>query len=169
MSTEHKSNTEPSIRDLWRTPQWLYEYLDMFGHFDMDVAASEVSALHPCYLTPEQDALNEDTKWGERVFCNPPYSNIRPWIDQIINRQVYAHLLVPSDTSVGWWNHAYQHCAEVIFIVGRISFVNFETGAQINGNNKGSCVFVFDPTRQREEPKTYVWNRDEMRKSVSLK
>lgn len=54
-------------------------------------------------------------------------------------------MLIPADTSVKWFKLAFESCSECHFISGRISFINAETKKPVNGNNKGSVVFVFDP------------------------
>lgn len=46
--------------------------------FTIDAAASAENAKLPRYWTREDDALRQS--WaGERVWCNPPFSNIQPW------------------------------------------------------------------------------------------
>lgn len=47
--------------------------------FTLDVCATAESAKLPRYFTAQQDALVQS--WaGERCFCNPPYSDIEPWL-----------------------------------------------------------------------------------------
>jgi phage N-6-adenine-methyltransferase len=52
-------------------------------------------------------------------------------------------MLVPADTSVKWFKLAYESCNEVRFISGRISFINADTQKPVNGNNKGSVLFIW--------------------------
>ena len=49
----------------------------------------------------------------------------------------------PADTSVKWFKLAYESCNEVRFISGRISFINADTQKPVNGNNKGSVLFIW--------------------------
>lgn len=60
---------------------------DFFGplhaehRFTIDAAASEANALLPRFWTKENDALRQP--WGgERVWCNPPYSKLEPWVEK---------------------------------------------------------------------------------------
>jgi len=80
-------------------------------------------------------------------WCNPPYSNVRPWVDKAIVEASKGNttvMIVPADTSVAWFREAFNECSVCEFISGRISFINAETGKPQSGNNKGSVVFVFD-------------------------
>lgn len=145
MKTENKSHTPVEIRDRWRTPPWLFRALDDEFHFTTDVAADDNNHLCDAYFTEENDALKQ--LWGDVNWCNPPYSNIGPWVlkamqQATINRTTV--MLLPSDTSVRWFRDAFHTSGAVRFISGRISFINEETGEPVSGNNKGSVLFIWD-------------------------
>ena len=145
MNTENKSNTPENIRDLWQTPTEIFNKLDQEFCFTCDVAASDMNHLVSVYLTEYDDALNET--WHDVNYCNPPYSSITPWVQKaIVEHKEYDKttvMLVPADTSVKWFKLAYESCNEVRFISGRISFINAETQKPVNGNNKGSVLFIW--------------------------
>lgn len=62
-----------------------------FGGFTLDVAAASHNAKCDLYFTREQDGLAQS--WdGERVWCNPPYSDIKAWVTR-------AWLAAPITTS----------------------------------------------------------------------
>lgn len=157
------SNTPPEHRDSWRTPPELFAGINAEFRFSGDAAASADNALHHCYLTEKQDALKAD--WikhfgGGFVWCNPPYSSITPWVEkanqECING-IGTVMLVPSDTSVGWFNLARQACTEVRFITGgRLSFIRADTGKPVNGNNKGSMLIIWNPYRPAAGHTGYV-------------
>ena len=139
------STTKPAIRDLFQTPKYVFNWYNKQYKFNCDVAASDHNHLVPVYLTEDDDALTAD--WGTTNWCNPPYSNIRPWVDKAIAEARKGNttvMLVPADTSVAWFREAYNNCSACEFISGRISFINADTGKPQSGNNKGSVVFVFD-------------------------
>lgn len=47
--------------------------------FTIDAAASAENAKLPKFFTHEQNGLAQN--WaGERVYCNPPFSEIMPWV-----------------------------------------------------------------------------------------
>ncbi|WP_376775498.1 DNA N-6-adenine-methyltransferase [Candidatus Sodalis endolongispinus] len=50
-----------------------------FG-FCVDSAADHDNTLCRHYLTEADDALNDDWHTHGAIFCNPPYSNIMPWV-----------------------------------------------------------------------------------------
>jgi phage N-6-adenine-methyltransferase len=145
VKTENKSNTPKEIRDLWRTPRELFWNLHSEFYFVCDVAASADNRLCSWYFTEEQNALV--VEWKSSNWCNPPYSNIGPWVDKAIEQHALGKtivMLLPSDTSVRWFRAAYRSCNEVRFISGRLSFINEETGKPVRGNNKGSVLFIWN-------------------------
>lgn len=152
MSDYTGSSTPPAIRDLWQTPPEIYAALNREFNFTGDAAASSLNHLHPVYLTEQQDALTEE--WGVYfppgyIWINPPYSDIGPWVKKAstIGSDIHgAVMLVPADTSVGWFREAQETCSEVRFITGgRLSFVRADTGIPVNGNNKGSMLIIWNP------------------------
>ena len=144
MNTEHKSNTDKSIRDLWQTPKQIFNTLHKEFIFTHDVAASDENHLCEKWLTERDNALLN--RWGKTNWCNPPYSDILPWVRKArIEHEAGKTIvmLVPADTSVKWFKEAYDSCNEVRFVSGRISFINAENQKPVNGNNKGSAIFIW--------------------------
>ena len=144
------SKTKPAIRDLFQTPKFVFNWYNKQYKFTCDVAASFRNTFIPYSHFGEQvdgafiDALEQG--WGKVNWCNPPYSNVRPWVDKAIVEASKGNttvMLVPADTSVAWFREAFNKCSVCEFISGRISFINAETGKPQSGNNKGSVVFVF--------------------------
>ena len=170
MNTEHKSNTPAEIKDCWQTPKFVFDYYDRRFNFDMDVAASWSNAFIPHNHLGEQfsglflDALTE-SEWGKFNWCNPPYSNIMPWVTKAVdemNRGSVTVMLIPSDTSVKWFKKAFENCTECHFISGRLSFINADTQKSVAGNNKGSVVFIFDP-KSPVKKSVHLIDRDSMK------
>lgn len=155
----HDSTTPKESRDTWCTPPEIYHALNREFHFVGDVAASDANHLHHCYLTEKEDALSPDTIWDFEfqdgyVWCNPPYSNIMPWVKKAQQGNemgdVGVVMLVPADTSVGWFRQAIEDVTEVRFITGgRLSFINPSTGKPVSGNNKGSMLLIWNRHRPR--------------------
>jgi phage N-6-adenine-methyltransferase len=146
MSTEHKSNTPESIRDLWQTPPKLFEQLNKEFSFTCDVAASRENRLCKMYFDEAGNALNPICDWFDSNWCNPPYSKILPWVQKARIEHEKGKtivMLVPADTSVKWFKEAYESCNEVRFISGRLSFINADTQKPVSGNNKGSVLFIW--------------------------
>lgn len=91
-----------------RTPAGLFEKLMREFEFTVDAAASKENALLPRFWTIGDDALAQSWR-GERVWCNPPYSNIEPWVNKAWNemhggcRRVVM-LLPANRCEQGWWH-----------------------------------------------------------------
>lgn len=96
-----KSNTPAPDKDCWQTPLWLFDALDIEFGFWLDSAASDKNALCAHWLTESDDALNSDWISHGAIWNNPPYSNIRPWVEkaakQCIQQRQTVVMLVPED------------------------------------------------------------------------
>lgn len=144
------SETPETIRNLWQTPKPLFDNLNSEFNFVGDVAASDINHLCGKYLTAEQDALTVD--WAKYFgkgykWCNPPYDNVKPWIDKAAAERSVI-MLVPADTSVKWFKEAVLTADEIRFINGRISFVRADTQEPQGGNNKGSVLIIWHPIKR---------------------
>lgn len=165
MKGYHDSKTPESVRDLYRTPKEVFDYYERRFNFNCDVACSDENRLvDEHWLTQEDDALHYATNWNSRNWCNPPYSDIQPWVKKAITETKQGRkvvMLLPADTSVKWFKLAFDNCTECHFISGRLAFVSEETGKPVSGNNKGSVVFIFDPRSPMKQQVTLI-DRDEI-------
>ncbi|WP_423767040.1 phage N-6-adenine-methyltransferase [Enterobacter hormaechei] len=147
------SKTPLDQRDLWRTPPALFASLDAEFCFQLDAAAAPHNALCRKFITAEQNTL--EAPWADYlnvpgyVWLNPPYSDITPFVKKAASEsanQIGTVMLVPADTSVGWFREAIQTASEVRFITaGRLAFINPVTGKPVSGNNKGSMLIIWRP------------------------
>lgn len=131
-------------KDEWETPLDTFQDLDREFHFDLDACASHENYKCDMYYTKEDDGLSKD--WaGHTVFCNPPYSNIKPWIRKCYQEghkpNTIVVALVPSRTDTQWWWNYVQHRAEVRFICGRLYF----GGSKINAPFPSAVVIYRGP------------------------
>lgn len=115
--------------DLWRA--WGEEF-----RFTVDAAAGSHNALCPLFWTEVEDGLKQG--WGgHRVWCNPPYSSIAPWVRKawtamLVERAELVAMLLPANrTEQRWWQDEVEPWRErsrerVIlrtrFLPGRIRF-----------------------------------------------
>jgi phage N-6-adenine-methyltransferase len=99
--------------------------------FTIDAAASATNAKLPRYWTIEDDALIHP--WApERVWCNPPYSDIEPWVRKAWRAhhggcQLIVMLLPANRTEQGWWQRQVEgqrraQLLSVEFLPGRMRF-----------------------------------------------
>ena len=139
MSAPHIKNSDNPLKDERYTPaevlQWAREKAGI-DDFTLDVAACEHSfcALQ-CY-TKEENGLDRD--WFGCVWCNPPYSDIRPWVEKawfhaahsiLSPTEAICMLLPATRTEQAWWQELVEPYRDrpdsilrVHFYPGRIKF-----------------------------------------------
>ena len=106
--------------DDYYTPPFIFEALNV--KFDMDVCAPNGGV--PWLPAKRSLSIIEDglmTPWVGRVWCNPPYSNPKPWIDKMI-----AHnngiALVQISKSI-WFNEVWEIFDGALILPANIKFV----------------------------------------------
>lgn len=105
--------------------------------FTVDAAASEANARLPRFWTAENDALQQNWR-GERVWCNPPYSNLEPWVWKAHDAffagcELIVMLLPANRTEQGWWQREIEPYRDkkpglapglqIEFLPGRLRFI----------------------------------------------
>lgn len=129
-----KSALFTSNSDEWATPQWLFDELNEEFNFTLDPCATNENHKVSNYLTKESNGLA--ISWGgEKVFCNPPYSEIDKWVEKAFREtrtdNTLVVLLIPSRTDTRYFhNYIYQR-SEIRFVKGRLKF----------GESKNSAPF----------------------------
>ncbi len=98
--------------------------------FTLDPCATKESAKCALFFTKKQNGLKQS--WaGHRVFLNPPYSDITPWLHKVAEETKAGCPLVvallPSWTDRRWWHKYIERgrkngSIKVRFIQGRIPF-----------------------------------------------
>ncbi|MBK4119373.1 phage N-6-adenine-methyltransferase [Pluralibacter gergoviae] len=144
------STTPQSDKDCWQTPLWLFDALDIEFGFWLDAAASRDNTLCAHYLSEADDALTRNWSSYGAIWCNPPYSNIRPWVDKAAEqcraqRQTVV-MLLPADISTAWFSAARNTADELRLILdGRVKFIPASASDRRNSNTKGSVLFIWRP------------------------
>lgn len=134
--------------DRWGTPWYVYDALHEEFDFTLDAAAEEATAKCDHFFTPEIDGLVQD--WGgERVFLNPPYSKILPWLQKAhesTRRGATVVCLLHADNSTEWYRFCLDHAHEIRQVTERIRFLNPHNGFLMgSGFNRPSIIAVFRP------------------------
>lgn len=166
------SNTPDIVRDLWSTPSELVEWMESeYGDYDIDAAASKENAVCEKFYSKETNCLKRWWGSNKHIWLNPPYSNITPFVKKAIEQMEHNNqidILLPCDTSTGWFYEAQQRAAEIIWITGevyqdggteysrtgRLAFTSALTGKPVQGNNKGSVIFIMRELKEGEQQKT---------------
>jgi hypothetical protein len=93
------------------TPKWVFDLLNV--EFDIDVASPPggvpwIPAKK--YFTQFDDGLTQN--WEGFIWCNPPYSNVQPWVDKMKQHRNGIMLLpmVKSYWRLSVWNDADGIC-----------------------------------------------------------
>ena len=114
----------------WRTPNEFFDGVnDFVGGFDIDVCASNDNAKCEKYFTIEEDALKQD--WEGLCWCNPPYSNIKPFMQQAISQaygnDVETFMLIPANFDTKYYHELVfdmVEFVEAVYVVkGRLRFL----------------------------------------------
>jgi phage N-6-adenine-methyltransferase len=130
-------------------------------HFTVDAASAPKapsSAIIGRFWTKADDGLRQ--AWdGERVWCNPPYSNIAPWVRKAWLSRAVAVLLVPANrTEQAWWQTMVEPFRDRRDGVLRTEFlerrINFGTPERPEADDWNSsppfgCVLLIWPTADR--------------------
>ena len=115
------------------TPNELFEELHKEFNFQYDLAASDNLHKLPNYFTKENSAFKYN--WIGNNFCNPPYSDIKPWLYYATKQKALTVFILPCDTSTGWFhNYLWDkklHCPRINvhlrFPQGRYKFSNINS------------------------------------------
>lgn len=122
-STDDESESATPDRDTWCTPKWI---ADAIGKFDLDPCSNERSHIvagSSFRLDFGEDGLERAAKVGHdwRVFVNPPYSDVMPWIEAY--RHTRFAFLLKLDPSTKWFAELIKHTELVLIPRGtRVQF-----------------------------------------------
>jgi phage N-6-adenine-methyltransferase len=130
-------------------------------HFTIDVAASHENKKLPRYFDALQDGLEQS--WaGERVWCNPPHSDIGSWVLKAWDEwqgtyhrdeaELIVMLLPANRTEQKWWQQSVEPWRDrqgeflrVEFLPGRLRFLAPGASA-IKPNERppyGCCLLIW--------------------------
>lgn len=90
------------------TPDDLFHQLNERYRFTIDAAASRRNHKVLIYWTRQTDGLKQN--WShQRLWINPPFSNITPWVEKaLLFEAALAVLLVPAWTDRKWFQKIVQ-------------------------------------------------------------
>lgn len=114
------------------TPETFAPLNERFGGFTIDVAASADNAKCARFFTHEDDGLIQS--WaGERVWCNPPYSDCGSWVEKAWleeDAELVVMLLPANRTEQRWWQAMVEPFRDradsrlrTEFLPGRLRFI----------------------------------------------
>lgn len=166
------SNTPESERDTWATPPNVFNWSQgRFGIFHVDLAAN--SRNHLCQNWYGEGGIDPDAfnrTWGADFpggmgWCNPPYSDIPPWVDKAIKEaenDFTTVMLIPTPNGEKYTQGIFQYAKSVTFIIGRISFIG-ANGKPKNGNPRGSVLIEFSKKLPWDKAEAFWIDRELVR------
>jgi phage N-6-adenine-methyltransferase len=150
----NNTTTPESEQDCAQTPWWFIDSLESFTNLniDLDVCAAKETAKSEYFYTEKEDGL--EGPWGSVNYCNPPYSNIAPWIEKATLHAVSGCttlMLIPDKPEVGYTRLARKHADTVIHMPFRLNFLRPDGSEFLDKSGKKQgpkfpvCVYIFTP------------------------
>lgn len=146
----------------WQTPRPFYEECnDRWGPFNLDPCTTPDNPLGTeHFFTEKEDGLKQSwlLEGGTNFFMNPPYGHETvKWVakahgETLLHRVVgfkssynlvKGVALLPARTGPRWFHNYILPHYEIIFLQGRISFIDPETGKPVRGTSFDSMLVVF--------------------------
>ena len=130
----------------YQTPPELIHAIKMelgIKNFSIDLAASGENFIVPYYYCEEDNSLVQNWNVGGWGFCNPPYADIKPWVQKAyeeFQKGASIVMLLPASVGANWWRDWVHLKCLVMFLNGRIQFVG-ATGLY----PKDCAVLVYSP------------------------
>lgn len=158
----YKRAVDDTVDDRCTPDAEFWAFNKRFG-FTVDAAASAANARLPRFWTRESDGLSQS--WaGERVWCNPPYSHLRPWFEKawLETKAPLVVMLIPGNRTEGPpWQDLIEPYRDrtggvitVEFLPGRIRFKK-PGEAVSSGRNRppfGCCLLIWDHSKEGPRP-----------------
>lgn len=130
--------------DSFETPNWLFNKLNARFNFTVDAASTEENKKCEKRL---KDGLRD--KWTGRVFCNPPFSQKKEWMEKA-HKSIESGecdlcvMLLPTNSmsSIFWHDFVFgKYHYEIIST--RVNFIDPETKKEAIGADSGTTVIYF--------------------------
>lgn len=143
--------SEKEKRQEWATPDDVWKKINGVWNFQLDACASLENTKCPAFYGKAADSLSDDCPWVTehhwRVYCNPGFGKMMPWIEKAITEyqkrsDSVVVVMGKSDQSTKWYKRAQEHCFVVNLAGPR---VQFESPEDINATSNNHCnsLFVF--------------------------
>ncbi len=106
--------------DSWRTPPLLFRNLHREFSFSMDGAATEHDTLLPRFT----DDISRQSWVSEKVFCNPPYSDIPSFLIKASEADLAVFLIPYRPHTTYWLTHIFTNplCHEIRILHRAVKF-----------------------------------------------
>jgi len=152
----NNTTTPESEQDCAQTPWWFIKSLEDFTSLkiDLDVCCSASTAKAADFLSLEYDCDGLKGSWDNVNWCNPPYSDVNPWVEKSYAESLGGNttlMLIPDKSEVGYTRLAREHADTVIHMPFRLNFLRPDGTEFLDKNSKKQgpkfpvCVYIFTP------------------------
>lgn len=126
----NNTTTKESEKDLAQTPWWFIKSLREYAgiqSFDLDVCANKDTSKGEIYYNLEEgrDAIIEP--WGKVNFCNPPFTNILPFLKKSEMEARYhkfsTYMVLPNNPETKYIRYAKEISDMIIEMPFRMKFL----------------------------------------------
>ena len=126
----------------WYTPKWVFDEMGL--EFDLDPCTPQGGI--PWIPAKQHYSLPNDglaMPWLGRVWCNPPYGkHTGAWLAKM-NRHRNGVALVFARTDTKWFHESVVTADAILFLKGRISFVDGLGATGGGGAGAGSMLIAW--------------------------
>ena len=150
------TTTPQTEQDCAQTPWWFISSIEDYTSLsiELDVCCAPSTAKTKNFLSLDIGLNGLYTSWDYVNWCNPPYSDITPWVQKASEESVRGNttlMLIPDKPEVGYTRLARKYSDTVIHMPFRLNFLRPD-GAEFldkNGKKQGPkfpvCVYIFTP------------------------
>lgn len=145
-----------SVKDNWRTPPSLFNNLNNYFNFYLDLAADSTNHLCNRFFTLKNSALSNNWKTAQDAhanddqyaWCNPPYgSALKPFMEKAAeeNRRGFRSVFLIAcrpDTDV-WHKYIFNKAGEIWFVNKRITFLDENNKPAAQGATFPSAIVIY--------------------------
>lgn len=126
-----------STTDTWLTPPWVIKAL---GEFDLDPCFIEKRPWDTAkkHYTIKDNGLIQP--WEGRVWLNPPYSDLDPWLEMISKHMNGILLLFARIERVNFHDYIWPVADSMFVPKGRFTF-HYPTGEKAGANGGAPSIF----------------------------
>jgi site-specific DNA-methyltransferase (adenine-specific) len=136
--------------DEWATPRPLFDWLNSTFQFTLDACATASNCKCDRFYSKVDNGLSQS--WaGERVFLNPPYSEVGKWVEKAYREAqdgATVVCLTAARVDTRWFqDFVLGKANEIQFLPGRVTFMR--DGQPPNTAPFPSVIIVFRPPPKR--------------------
>ena len=124
----NNSTTKEDEKDLAQTPVWFVKAVENYLRikFTLDVCCIKETAKCKKYYSLKEKRDGLSLPWSKYNWCNPPYSDITPWVIKASNEALKGKtscLLIPDKPEVGYVRECKKLSDTIIHMPFRLNFL----------------------------------------------